>query len=245
MFLPRRRWDTLIEAYLEEFKGNENAELYLKVNYPSWHPVPGKPRQDLLNLVESLRRKTGSEAAITIDDDLGTRIGIVHLIDSCNVYVSTDTAHTASVGEAVLRQRLTIFPAGLGLELPGSCYVPIPAGPAATIPLSPEMLLYQPYHKETTMPRLNVNDVRAPCAVHMICLRKNGVHVGLLRHPSCTLRPGRARGHECDRGRVENKAEMEAINAGREDNLGRHSARQPFAGAYKQGIMPPVDRLRL
>jgi glycosyltransferase involved in cell wall biosynthesis len=160
MFLPRRRWDTLIEAYLEEFKGDENVELYLKVNYPSWHPVPGKPRQDLLNLVESLRRKTGSEAAIIIDEDLGTRIGIVHLIDSCNVYVSTDTAHTAPVGEAVVRERLTVFPAGLGLELPDTCYIPISADPLARTALMPEMLLYQPHHRDTFMPRLDVIDVR-------------------------------------------------------------------------------------
>ena len=92
LFLPRRRWDTLIEAYLEEFKEHENVELYLKVNYPSWHPVPGKPRQDLRDLVTSLRRKTGSLAPIIIDEELGNRSDIVRLIDSCNVYISTDTA---------------------------------------------------------------------------------------------------------------------------------------------------------
>ena len=57
LFLPRRRWDALIEAYLEEFKETENVELYLKVNYPSWHPVPGKPRQDLLDLVTIIAPK--------------------------------------------------------------------------------------------------------------------------------------------------------------------------------------------
>ena len=79
MFQPRRRWDRLIEAYLEEFKGNGNVELYLKVNYPSWHPIPGRPKQALHNLVSSLRQKAGSEAAIVIDEELGTRMGIVHL----------------------------------------------------------------------------------------------------------------------------------------------------------------------
>lgn len=160
MFLPRRRWDALIEAYLEEFRGNDNVELYLKANYPSWHPVPGKPEQDLLNLIASLRRKTGSDASIVLDNDLGTRMGIVHLIDSCNVYISTDTAHTATVGEAIVRERLTIFPSGLGLELPATCYIPIPADPLAKTPLSPEMLLYQPHHGDTLMPRLAVTDVR-------------------------------------------------------------------------------------
>jgi glycosyltransferase involved in cell wall biosynthesis len=160
MFLPRRRWDTLIEAYLEEFHGDKNVELYLKVNYPSWHPVPGKPRLDLLNLVEALRRKTGSEAAIIIDEDLGTRHGIVRLIDSCNVYVSTDTAHTAPVSEAIVRERLTIFPAGLGVYLPDTHFISIPADPAAKTPLTPEMLLYQPHHRDTFMPRLQVSDVR-------------------------------------------------------------------------------------
>ena len=115
LFLPRRRWDTLIEAYLEEFKENENVELYLKVNYPFWHPVPGKPMQDLYNLIDSLRKKTGSWASIIVDEDLGTRIGILRLIDSCNVYISTDTASTAPISEARVRRRMVVLPDGMGL----------------------------------------------------------------------------------------------------------------------------------
>ncbi|MGC8490166.1 MAG: glycosyltransferase [Syntrophobacteraceae bacterium] len=160
MFLPRRRWDTLVEAYLEEFREDREVELYLKVNYPSWHPVPGKPRQDLHDLIDSLRQKTGSDAAIILDEDLGTRLGVVRLLDSCNVYVSTDTAHTAPVGEAILRERLTVFPSGV-LAFPESCYIPIPNDPAARAPLSPEMLLYQPHHKDALMPRLDLADVRS------------------------------------------------------------------------------------
>lgn len=118
MFLPRRRWDTLMQAYLEEFKDDTNVELYLKVNYPSWHPVPGKPRKDLYALVDSLRKKTGSQAEIIIDECLGTRAGIISLIDSCNAYISTDTAITAPIFEAWVRQRLVIVPDGLGLGIP-------------------------------------------------------------------------------------------------------------------------------
>ncbi|MBI5579455.1 MAG: glycosyltransferase [Deltaproteobacteria bacterium] len=159
LFLPRRRWDTLIEAYLEEFKRTENVELYLKVNYPLWHPVPGKPRQDLLDLVASLRRKTGSEASIILDEDFGTRSGIARLIDSCNAYVSTDTASTAPVGEARVRQRMVILPEGV-LDMSPECYVAIPIDPHARIPLTQEMLLYQPNHKGSSMPLLHVQDVR-------------------------------------------------------------------------------------
>ena len=161
MFQPRRRWDTLIEAYLEEFRGESRVELYLKVNFPSWHPIPGRPRQDLHELVQRLQAKTGSSAAIRIDEDLGTRRGIVDLMDSCNTYVSTDTASTAPISEARVRRRLVIAPEGLGLDGFGPCSVGIPVDPDAKAPLTPDMLLYQPHHQGTAMPVLHVGDVRA------------------------------------------------------------------------------------
>jgi glycosyltransferase involved in cell wall biosynthesis/tetratricopeptide (TPR) repeat protein len=161
MFQPRRRWDTLIEAYLEEFRGESSVELYLKVNFPSWHPIPGRPRQDLYELVRSLQAKTGSSAAIRIDEELGTRRGIVDLMDSCSTYVSTDTASTAPISEARARQRLVIAPEGLGLDGFSDCSVVIPVDPDAKTQLTPEMLLYQPHHKGTAMPMLHVHDVRA------------------------------------------------------------------------------------
>ena len=147
----------MIEAYLEEFKGVDGVELYLKVNYPSWHPIPGKPRQDLRDLVGSLRQKTGSKAAIVIDEDMGTRTGVVHLIDSCNVYISTDTASTSPISEARVRQRLVIIPDGLGIGRIGVC---IAVDPHAKSELTQEMLQYQPHHKGAFMPRLHVEDVR-------------------------------------------------------------------------------------
>ena len=148
VFLPRRRWDTLIEAYLEEFKHGENVELYLKVVYPSWHPVPGKPKQDLFDLIESLRGKTGSNASIIVDEDLGTRSDIIRLMDSCNVYVSTDTAPTAPVAEARVRKRLVIIPESFDMP-PFECPVIIKDDPEAKIPFTPEMLMYLPNHKGT------------------------------------------------------------------------------------------------
>ncbi|SPF48657.1 hypothetical protein SBDP1_760033 [Syntrophobacter sp. SbD1] len=157
LFLPRRRWDSLIEAYLEEFKKTENVELYLKVNFPFWHPIPGKPRQDLYNLIDSLRKKTGSEARIAIDEELGTRTDIVRLIDSCNVYISTDTAATAPISEARVRRRMVVIPEGSGL---GEVGVHIAVDPNAKMPLTQEMLLYQPNHKGGYMPLLDVRDVR-------------------------------------------------------------------------------------
>ncbi|HSR11558.1 MAG TPA: hypothetical protein VLS90_08920, partial [Thermodesulfobacteriota bacterium] len=161
MFQPRRRWDTLVEAYLQEFKGGENVELYLKVNYPPWHPVPGKPRADLLELIRRLREKTASRAKITVDDDLGTRKGIVEVIDGCNAYVSTDTAATAPIFEAWVRKRLVVVTGGLGLTYPSNCFIQIRVDPAARGPLTKEMLEYQPHHKDAFMPLLHVADVRA------------------------------------------------------------------------------------
>ena len=159
MFLPRRRWDTLIEAYLEEYKDCADVELYLKVNYPSWHPTPGKPRRDLHAMIDFLRKKTGSSAPITIDEDLGTRMGVVRLMDSANVYISTDTAPTGPISEAFARRRLTIMPSSLKI-IPESGYVAIAEDPEAKRVMTPEMLLYQPHHGEASMPCLKVCDVR-------------------------------------------------------------------------------------
>ncbi|MDR3570179.1 MAG: glycosyltransferase [Syntrophobacteraceae bacterium] len=162
MFQPRRRWDTLIEAFFEEFRSEENVELYFKVNYPFWHPVPGKPGEDLHELVATLRRKTGSQAPVVIDEELGTRAGIVRLMDSCNVYVSTDTAATAPISEARARRRMVIAPEGVGsvLGLEPDHYFGIAEDPDAKFILTEQMLQYQPHHKGAFMPRLHVGDVR-------------------------------------------------------------------------------------
>ncbi|MDR3568519.1 MAG: glycosyltransferase family 4 protein [Syntrophobacteraceae bacterium] len=160
MFLPRRRWNILLRAYFEEFSQNENVQLYLKVNYPSWHPDPGQPRVDLLELVESLRRTTNSKASVIIDDNLGTRSELVNIVDGCDVYVSTDVTLTAPVGEAMMRQRLAIIVDGWGSSLPDEQLIVIAADPNAKEPFTPDMLKYQPHHKGSSMPVLNVADVR-------------------------------------------------------------------------------------
>jgi len=161
MFLPRRRWDTLIEAFLAEFAGDETVELYLKVNFPCWHPVPDQPKRDLLELIERLRAQTGSQARIVVDDALGTRRQICELVDACQVYVSTDTAITAPVGEAFVRSRVVVLPDGLGAKLPlcGSTFV-IPVDPALQRPITDSELQYQPHHRGQQMPLLRVEDLR-------------------------------------------------------------------------------------
>ncbi len=161
MFLPRRRWDTLLEAFLAEFAGGEPVELYLKVNFPSWHPVPGQPKRDLLELIERLRAKTGSPARIVVDDDLGTRRHICELLDSSQLYVSTDTSITAPVGEAFVRTRAVVLPDGLGAKLPlcEGAFV-IPVDPALQRPVTEAELQYQPHHRGRTMPLLVLEDLR-------------------------------------------------------------------------------------
>ncbi len=160
MFQPRRRWDTLIESFLLEFKDDDNVELCLKVNYPSWHPVKGKPQQDFYELIESLQQKTRSSARIIIDEELCTRSDIVRLIDSCNVYISTDTAVTAPIFEAWVRKRMVVIPNGLGISVPDEYYIGIAVDNNAKMPVTQEMLCYQPHHEGTFMPQLFVKDVR-------------------------------------------------------------------------------------
>ena len=160
MFQPRRRWDTLVEAFLREFKDDADVELYLKVNYPSWHPVPGQPRLDLQQLVSSLKGKTGSRAQVIIDDALDTRIGICRLIDSCDVYVSTDTTVTAPVGEALARGRIAVIPDGYGFALPSpESVLIIPVKSGHTRSLSEKELLYQPHHRGKEMSVLGGEDI--------------------------------------------------------------------------------------
>jgi len=159
MFQPRRRWDALIKAYLEEFKHEPNVELYLKVNYPSWHPVPGKPQKDLYDMITGLRLETGSDVPIIIDDDLGTRRGILDLIDSCNVYVSTDTVSTGPVTEARVRHRLVVVPSEIKM-MPKEYYIGIDSDPEYKTLLTQEMLIYQPHHRNAWLPLLKIDDVR-------------------------------------------------------------------------------------
>jgi glycosyltransferase involved in cell wall biosynthesis/predicted Zn-dependent protease len=165
MFLPRRRWDVLIEAYLEEFRDDLNVELYLKVNYPSWHPDQEQPKRDLQMLIEGLREKTGSKAQLVLDEVLGTRRGICELIDSCDVYVSTDTTATAPVGEAFARGKIAVIPDGYGEALPTVLFCSessfiIPVSSARVRPITESELLYQPHHRGKSMPLLCIEDVK-------------------------------------------------------------------------------------
>lgn len=147
-FSPNRRWDALILAYLEEFRANNKVELYLRVNYPNWHPIPGKPRRDLTELINNLRLQTKSNAKIIIDEALGTRLDIVRLMDSCDAYVSTDVSSAAPVGEALFRRKLVIAPQSWGnsrdMLLSKKNTILIPTGNAEKIVVQGEMLHYLP-----------------------------------------------------------------------------------------------------
>jgi len=160
MFQPRRRWNSLIEAYLKEFKHKENIELYLKVSYPSWHPIPGQPELDLQNLITSLRLKTHSDASIVVDCKLGTRKELLELFDNCHAYVSTDTSPTAPVAEARARKRLVITSCGIHSLEDGVTHIRIKVDPEAKIPVTEEMSRYKHYHKGELMPQLHPIDVQ-------------------------------------------------------------------------------------
>lgn len=160
MFQPRRRWDTMIEAFLTEFSQEENVELYIKVNYPSWHPVPGQPQRDLQQLIAAQQEKTQSRAKVIVDEELGSRQSICRIVDSCHAYVSTDTTSTAPLSEALVRGKIAVVPDGYGARLPDQSIITIPVDPRLKGPITPEMLLYQPHHKGQEMPLLRVDDVR-------------------------------------------------------------------------------------
>lgn len=160
IFQPRRRWDTLIEGYLTEFKNNENVELYLKVSYPVWHPIPGKPKEELHNLIKNLRIKTNSEAKIIVDEELGTRLDLIKLIDSCNTYVSADTTPTAPVSEARARNRLVIVPHGINYVENDLIQLEIRVDPNVKMALTDDMLLYGHQQKGDLLPVLFVEEVR-------------------------------------------------------------------------------------
>lgn len=159
LFSPRRRWDKLIEAFLEEFNDDPDIELYLKVTYPNWHPIEGRPKKDLSSLVENLKKKTSSKAQIIIDDNLGTRTDLINLIDSCNAYVSTDTSLTAPVAEAGIRNRIVILPDSFEIY-DETDHIGINCAKEENILLTEEMLLYLPEHKGEKLSSINKDEIR-------------------------------------------------------------------------------------
>ena len=158
LFLPRRRMDALIQAYFEEFRGNGKVQLYLKISYPTWHPVPGKPRRDLHELIERLRQQTGSNASLVIDESEGTRKDIASIIDQCDMYISTDTTVTAPVAEAIVRLRPLIISDGWGFDLSDQVIV-IPNSEKEVL-ITPEMAEYMPHQKKTSFPIVEISEVR-------------------------------------------------------------------------------------
>jgi GT2 family glycosyltransferase/acetyltransferase-like isoleucine patch superfamily enzyme/2-polyprenyl-3-methyl-5-hydroxy-6-metoxy-1,4-benzoquinol methylase/Tfp pilus assembly protein PilF len=160
-FSPNRRWDTLIQAYLEEFKGNRGTELYLRVNYPDWHPVKGQPERDLSNLIKTLRVQTKSDAKIIVDDSLGTRLDILRLVDSCDTYVSCDVSGATPIAEAAFRRKLIIVPAEWNdpednLSLRQDNAILIQSGNAGNVSVQGDMLNYLPQYQGVSWPRLDV-----------------------------------------------------------------------------------------
>ena len=160
MFQPRRRWGTLMEAFLQEFADDDQAELYIKVNYPPWHPVAGQPQRDLAALVADAKSKHPSKAQIIVDESLGTRREICELIDSAACYVSTDTAPTGPLAESLIRGKLLIVPRSVSKMYPANSTILIEEDLDYKKPLNASVLQYQPHHKGKTMPLLKTCDVR-------------------------------------------------------------------------------------
>lgn len=170
-FSPNRRWDTLIQAFLEEWKGDDRAELYLRVNYPHWHPIPGRPRRDLADLIDRLRRQTGSAAKIIVDEALGTRLDIARLMDSCGAYISLDVSASSPLSEAVFRRKLVVAGADIWsandameddtLALLPEHAILIPADSNERVVVEGELLQYLPPYKGVSWPKLRVETVRA------------------------------------------------------------------------------------
>ena len=161
-FSPNRRWDALIEAYLVEFRDHPDAELYLKVNYPAWHPIPNGPKNDLLELIKSLRIKTQSEATITIDEDLGTRMDIMGLLDSADLYISCDVAYTATSIEAICRYVPVAVVAKVYKDSPTILENAFRIESLSEhIEVKGNMLLYLPQYGGVSWPGLSLESIRA------------------------------------------------------------------------------------
>ena len=158
VFFPRRRLDVLIQAFFEEFHDADGAELYLKITYPSWHPVPEKPKRDLGELIERFREQTGSKAKIIVDETVGTRKELAQLFDSCDFYVSPDTSSTAPVSEALFRSRLGIITDGWNVELPPEMIVV--KNSARRVQVTPEIADYMPHHRGSSFPALEGQTMR-------------------------------------------------------------------------------------
>lgn len=158
MFMPRRRWDSLIAAFLAEFQRDEDAELVIKTNYPSWHPVQDKPKADLFALVDACRTRIPSKANIIIDDQLGTRREVMGLIDSANVVISTDLCPTAGVGEALLRGKPVIVPESFSILppelLPRDRVVFIDETDSAVVEIDESFRLYTPSYPGSTIRKI-------------------------------------------------------------------------------------------
>lgn len=162
-FSPNRRWDSLIEAFFQEFRDNDKVELYLRVNYPAWHPVQDGPKKDLENLIGSLRQKTNSKAKIVVDETLGTRLGIMELIDSADIYVSTDVAATATLIESICRRVPVILVEKVWKDSKKilEYSIPIKSGSKQeSITVKGEMLKYLPQYDGVEWPRLSIREIR-------------------------------------------------------------------------------------
>lgn len=160
MFQPRRRWDTLIEAFCQEFRHEPEVELLLKVNWPSWHPVAGQPQRDLQKLVADAIARHGCKARVTIDDSMGTRSELRQLIDSIHCYASADTVISAPISESLFRGKMVVAPVSVTAHLPTDSWFGIQETPGLQRPITPQDLQYQPHHRESFMPLLRVEDVR-------------------------------------------------------------------------------------
>lgn len=163
-YSPNRRWDALIEAFLKEFRSNDQVELYLRVNYPTWHPVPGKPKQDLIDLITTLRKQTDSQAKITIDESLGSRMELMETYDNADVYVSADVAGTASVWEAIYRRTPLVLVEEVyqsSFELLKNVFLIKPGAGTEKITVEGEMLNYLPQYRGVQWSRLNIDEIQS------------------------------------------------------------------------------------
>ena len=160
MYQPRRRWDALFEAFYQEFVEEPNVELYVKVNYPAWHPVPGQPRKDLLALLEKARKNYPSAAKIILDEEVGTRKELCAIIDSSSCYISTDVMANAPTSESLVRGRHVIVPKSQAGNYPPNAVTIIEEDPDYIKLIDQEIRAYQPHITGTHRPLLRTTDIR-------------------------------------------------------------------------------------
>lgn len=163
-FTPRKRLDTLLEAYFREFDAGEEVNLYLKLTYPRWKDdnLTQRSRNDFLEIMRSLERRYPNRPPLIIDEELGTPDDLRQLLLSSDAYVSTDSiGYTLPALEAMacgLPILTSSWCGGSELVPPGYSLL-IPSS-VVTYPVPQALEEYSPLYRGHKWAEITIDDVQ-------------------------------------------------------------------------------------